>query len=82
MARRRVDPSRTCNRPGPMVKTSPQYVAQVNCNRSHGHPLPHRHYDRNTFRVVAEWTNADQYEPFQPKKKVGLELKADRKAKA
>lgn len=25
------------------------------CNRTFGHPLPHRHYDPKTFQVVEEW---------------------------
>ena len=56
-----------CNRPGPMVKTSPQFLAQMICNRVHGHDGPHRRYDPRTFRVVAEWDTI--YEPADPPKK-------------
>ena len=63
-----MDPRRPCEMPGPMVRTSPQYVSQVWCNRTAGHPGPHRNYDPQTFHVVAEWDTA--HDPDQPKKRI------------
>ena len=61
------DPSKVCDAPGPMVRTSPSYLSQVNCNRARNHPSPHRHYDPQSFHVVAEWR--EQFDPNLPKKR-------------
>lgn len=51
-----LDPDcKTCAKPGPMVRVSRCYLAQVYCNRTKGHDKPHRHYDPKTFGIVAEW---------------------------
>lgn len=45
-----------CGAPGPWIRTRPSYEKQVMCNRTSRHAGPHRHYDRDTFAVLAEWT--------------------------
>lgn len=54
-----------CDVQGP-YKTSQQSAARATrwrCNRSVGHPAPHRNYDRRTFGVRAEWDEDEVYTP-------------------
>lgn len=50
-----MDYARTCNAVGPWVKISPTFQKQLTCNRVAGHDDEHRHYDAQSFAVIASW---------------------------
>jgi hypothetical protein len=62
-----MDYSRTCDSVGPWVKISPTYQTQLRCNRVLGHDDEHQHRDRQSFAIVASWT--ESAEPDERKRK-------------